>query len=83
MSSEPLRSLFQWSDDEEEASGYASSATVSSEQTGILSANMVDNNHNDNLHLVYEGPRADFQSSTSSSGKYPADVGAISEQPEQ
>ena len=28
ISPEPLKSLFQWSDDEEEASGYASSAIV-------------------------------------------------------
>jgi len=30
MSPEPLKSLFQWSNDEGEASGYAYSATVSS-----------------------------------------------------
>jgi len=34
ISLEPLKSLFQLSDDEGEASGYASSATVSSVQTG-------------------------------------------------
>jgi len=45
MSLELLRSLFQWSDDEEEASGYASSAIVSSEQIGTVSANMADDNH--------------------------------------
>jgi len=49
MSLEPLKSLFQWSDDEgEEAGRYASSATVSSVQTGRVSANMANNN-NDNL----------------------------------
>ena len=48
MSPEPLKSLFHWSDDEGgEASGYASSATVSSVQTGRVSANMADNNNND------------------------------------
>jgi len=43
----PLKSLFQWSDDEEEASGYASSTTVSSVQTCRVSANMADNNSDD------------------------------------
>jgi len=49
MSLEPLKSLFQWSDDEGEVSEYASSATVSSVQTGRVSANMADNN-NDKLY---------------------------------
>ena len=49
MSPDPLKSLFQLSDDEREASGYASSAMVSSVQTGIVLANMADNN-NDDLH---------------------------------
>ena len=49
MSSEPLRSLIQWSGDEGEAIGYASYATVSSEKTGIVSVNMADNNRNDDL----------------------------------
>ena len=47
MSLEPLKSLFQWFDDEGEVSGYASSATVSSVKTGRVSANMVDNNNDD------------------------------------
>jgi len=42
----PLRNLFQWSDDEK-ASGYASSATISSVRTGLVSANMADNNNDD------------------------------------
>jgi len=46
---EPLRRHFQWSDDKEEASGYASSATISSVQAGFGSANMADNNNDDNL----------------------------------
>jgi len=47
MSPEPLKSLFQWSDDEGEASGYAFSATANSVQTGRVSANMADNNNDD------------------------------------
>jgi len=47
MSLEPLKNLFQWSDDEGEASGYTSLVTVSSVQTGIVSANMADNNNDD------------------------------------
>jgi len=53
MSTESLRSPFQWSDDEEEASGYASSATVRSIQTRFVSTNMADIN-NDDLHLRLE-----------------------------
>jgi len=53
LSSEPLKSLFQWSDDEGEASGYASSATVSSVQTGRVSVHMADNG-NDDLRLQME-----------------------------
>jgi len=45
--SQPLKSLFQWSDDKGNASGYASSATVNSVQTGRVSANMADNNNDD------------------------------------
>jgi len=47
VSPEPLKSLFQWSDDEGEASGYASSVMVSSVQTGRVSVHMADNNNND------------------------------------
>ena len=47
MSSEWLRGLFQWTDEEEEASGYASSVTVKSVQTGRVLANMTDNNNNE------------------------------------
>jgi len=43
MSLEPLRTLFQWSDNEGEASRYASSATINSEQTGMMSVNTADN----------------------------------------
>jgi len=44
---EPLRSCFQWLDEKEEANSYASSVTVSSEQTWVMSVNMADNNHDD------------------------------------
>jgi len=47
MSPKLLKSLFQWSDDEGEASGFASSATVSSVQTNRVSTNMADNNNDD------------------------------------
>ena len=47
ISPEPFKSLFQWSDDEEEASRYASSTMVSSVQTGRVSANMAENNNDD------------------------------------
>jgi len=40
--------LFQWSDDEEEVSGYAS-RTISFVQTGFVSANMAANNNDDDL----------------------------------
>ena len=53
ISPEPLKSLFQWSDDEGEASGFASSATVSSVQTGRVSVHMA-NNDNDDLHWRME-----------------------------
>ena len=46
MSPAPLKSLFQWSDNEE-ASGYASSTTISLVRTGLVSANMADNNDDD------------------------------------
>jgi len=47
ISPESLKSLFQWSDDEGEASGYASSATVSSVRTGRVLVHMVDNGNDD------------------------------------
>jgi len=46
----PFRHLFQWSDEEEEVSGYASSASISSVRTWLVSANMTDNNNDDDLH---------------------------------
>ena len=46
-SPEPLKRLFQWSDDEGEDNGYASSTTVSSVQIGRVLANMADNNNDD------------------------------------
>ena len=67
MSPELLRSLFQWSDDKEEVNDYASSANVSSGQTWIVSVNIVDNNHNDDLCRRMEA-QEHFQSSASNSG---------------
>ena len=47
ISPEPSKSLFQWSDDEGEASGYASSVAVSSVQMDRVSVHMTDNSNND------------------------------------
>ena len=47
ISLELLKSLFQWSDDEGKASGYAFSVTIRSVQTSRVSANMADNNNDD------------------------------------
>ena len=47
VSPTPLRNLFQWLDDEEEASVYASSAKISSVRKSLVSANMADNNDDD------------------------------------
>ena len=44
---EPLRSLFQWSDDEVKDSRYASSATVSSIRTDRVSVHMADSGNDD------------------------------------
>ena len=53
--------LFQWFDDEEEISGYASSATISSVRTWLVSANMVDNNNNDDLRRRMEAQEQTFR----------------------
>jgi len=45
---------FQRSVNKEEASGYASSCTVSSEQTRVMSVNMVDDNLDEDLHRRME-----------------------------
>ena len=42
-----MRRLFQWSDEEDENSGYASSVTVSSVRTDRVSVNMADNDNDD------------------------------------
>ena len=42
-----MKGLFQWSDEEDEDSRYASSATVSSTRTDRVSANMADNGNDD------------------------------------
>ena len=52
MSPKPLKNLFQWSDDEGEAIGYASSATVSFVQTGRVLIHMADNNNDDHRQLM-------------------------------
>ena len=52
MLPEPLRHQFQWSDDEEEASGYASSATINSVQARFVSATMADSNNDDLRHRM-------------------------------
>jgi len=44
-SPEPLKRLFQWSDDEGEDNGYASSATVSSVRTDRVTVHMDDNSN--------------------------------------
>jgi len=46
-----MRHILQWSGDEPEHSGYASSDTVSSVQRDLVSVNMADNDGNDtDLH---------------------------------
>ena len=42
-----MKGLFQWSDEEDEDSGYASSATISSVRTYRVSVNMADNGNDD------------------------------------
>jgi len=42
-----MRGLFQWSDEEDEDSGYSSSATVISVQTDKVSVYMADNDNDD------------------------------------
>ena len=47
ISPEPMKRLFQWSDDEGEDSGYASSATASSIRTDRVFVHMADNDNDD------------------------------------
>ena len=42
-----MKGLVQWSDEEDEDSGYASSATVSLVRTDRVSVNMADNGNDD------------------------------------
>jgi len=58
---ELLRHHFQWSDNEEEASGYVSSATISSMQAGFVSANMTDINNDDDLCRHMEAQEQTFK----------------------
>ena len=46
-SPEPMKGLVQWSGEEDEDSGYASSATVSSMRTDRVSVNMAENGNDD------------------------------------
>jgi len=46
-SPKPIKGLVQWSDKEDEDSGYASSTTVSSVRTDKVLVNMADNSNND------------------------------------
>ena len=48
------RIFFHWSDDKGEANSYTSSATISYVQTERVSANMADNNDDDDLHRHME-----------------------------
>ena len=50
ISLEPLRQLFHWFNDKEKASGNASSATISSIQTRLVSANKANNDDDDLRH---------------------------------
>jgi len=59
MSPEPLKSIYQWSD-EGVASRYTSLATVSSVQTGRVSVNMADNS-NDDLRQRMEAQEQTFR----------------------
>ena len=43
ISPESLRHMFQWPDEEDEGSGYASFGTISSVQTRFVSVSLVDN----------------------------------------
>ena len=60
MSPAPLKNLFQWSSNEEEASEYTFSATISLVRMGIVLAKMADNNNND-LHWRMEAQEKTFR----------------------
>ena len=51
---EPLRYLFQWSDEEEEASRYASFVTISFVQIYFVSSNMAENDNEADLRRRME-----------------------------
>jgi len=55
-----LRHLFQWSDDEE-ASGYAALATISSVRTGFVSANMANSDNEVDLRCFMEAQEQTFK----------------------
>ena len=55
-----MKELVQWSDEEDEDNGYASSATVSSVRTDRVSVNMADNG-NDDFRLRLEAQEQTFK----------------------
>ena len=57
MLPDSFRYQFQLFDDEEEANGYAFSATISSMQAGFVSANMAENNNDDLISVRVLTPR--------------------------
>ena len=50
-----------WPEDEEEASSYAFSVTVKLEQTWIVSINMAENNHDNDIHQRMEAQEQTFR----------------------
>ena len=81
MSPAPLRNLFQWSDDEEEGSGFASSATISLIQMRLISANLANNN-NDDLRRRMEAHEQTFKAQQEALGQHATYVSLTLGQPE-
>jgi len=61
LSPATLRHLFLWSDDEEEVSGYASFATISSVRIGLVSVNIVDNDNDADFRRHMEAQEQTFK----------------------
>ena len=53
--------MFQWSFDEGEGSGYASSSTTIFVQIGFVSINMVDNSNDDDLRRNMDAQEQTFR----------------------